>query len=484
MAEHEMWMQGESQAVEYKEHFDGKADRSRFMRTVVAFANGAGGKIVIGIEDDTGRVVGLPAEANLPQLMDAVVNAVMDQCAPMISLQVRLESYQGKNVLVTDVFPGNLTPYFVRRLGRTDGVFVRVGATTRPADDAVRRELEFRGTRRSLDAERSSRGGELTAERIDGLCDRLYREAAKNAASLAFSEPVLRPGLPQLKSWQLVTETDGRLWPTYGFELLEGTAEDMPGAVVRCGLFLGTSRVAIGDTKVFKGGLIEEFHQTMEWILSKLETRWVIEGGERYDVPELPPEAIRELVMNALCHRSYFAADEPVTVAFYRDRLEITSPGGLPASLSLAQVLKGHTVFRNAALANALLYCRLIERWGSGIPRAFAAMERWKLLPPEMEDMGTALRVVLRRPSADWDASRVLQPLKGEEPSALDKETTQEEAVLAAIRRKPKATLRELSDEIGINLTGRQIRYIEDKLKAAGRLERKGRGGGYWIVKD
>ena len=111
-------------------------------------------------------------------------------------------------------------------------------------------------------------------------------------------------------------------------------------------------------------------------------------------------------------------------------------------------------------------------------------MERWKLLPPEMEDMGTALRVVLRRPSADWDASRVLQPLKGEEPSALDKETTQEEAVLAAIRRKPKATLRELSDEIGINLTGRQIRYIEDKLKAAGRLERKGRGGGYWSVKD
>ena len=77
MAEHEMWMQGESQAVEYKEHFDGKADRSRFMRTVVAFANGAGGKIVIGIEDGTGRVVGLPAEANLPQLMDAVVNAVM-----------------------------------------------------------------------------------------------------------------------------------------------------------------------------------------------------------------------------------------------------------------------------------------------------------------------------------------------------------------------------------------------------------------------
>ena len=144
MAEHAMWMQGESQAVEYKEHFDGKADRSRFMRTVVAFANGAGGKIVIGIEDDTGRVVGLPAEANLPQLMDAVVNAVMDQCAPMISLQVRLESYQGKNVLVTDVFPGNMTPYFVRRLGRTDGVFVRVGATTRPADDAVRRELEFR----------------------------------------------------------------------------------------------------------------------------------------------------------------------------------------------------------------------------------------------------------------------------------------------------------------------------------------------------
>lgn len=483
MQEREEWMRGESQAVEYKEHFDGKSERSRFMRTVVAFANGAGGKIVIGMEDGTGRVVGLPDDTNLPQLMDAVVNAVMDQCSPMISLQVRLESYEGKTVLITDVFPGNLTPYFVRRLGRTDGVFVRVGATTRPADEALRRELEFRGARRSLDAERSTRGGELTKERMDRMCDRLYDEARANVERRQLTAPILRPGLPQLKSWQLVTETDGRLWPTYGFELLEGTADDMPGAVVRCGLFLGTSRVAIGDTKVFRGGLMDEFHQSMEWVLSKLETRWVIEGGERFDVPELPLEAVREILMNAICHRSYFAAQEPVTAAVYRDRLEITSPGGLPASLSLEQVLKGHTVFRNAALANALLFCRLIERWGSGIPRAFAAMARWGLPPPEIEDLGSALRVVLRRPTADWDASQVLAPLKTEAPLVEKCAVNEEEAVLAAIRRKPRATLRELSDEIGINLTGRQIRYIEDKLKAAGRLERKGRGGGYWIVK-
>ena len=90
-----------------------------------------------------------------------------------------------------------------------------------------------------------------------------------------------------------------------------------------------------------------------------------IVGIYRQDVYEIPPDAIRELIINAAVHRSYLDHGN-IQVAIYDDRLEITSPGKLPMGQTLERMKEGYSQIRNEALASAFSYMNLIEHWGSG----------------------------------------------------------------------------------------------------------------------
>ena len=84
----------------------------------------------------------------------------------------------------------------------------------------------------------------------------------------------------------------------------------------------------------------------------------------RHDRYELPPDGLRELVINAFAHRNYFDHDAPVFVAVYDTRVEITSPGGLPRGQTAEKAISGCSKIRNKAIAEALSYMRYVEGWG------------------------------------------------------------------------------------------------------------------------
>ena len=86
-------------------------------------------------------------------------------------------------------------------------------------------------------------------------------------------------------------------------------------------------------------------------------------GLVRREVYELPEWSVREIITNAVVHRS------SVQVALYDDRLEVSSPGGIVRGFSLDRAFSGQSHPRNEALAQAFLYMGLIEGWGSGLPR-------------------------------------------------------------------------------------------------------------------
>lgn len=90
-------LQGESKNVEYKEMVP--EDSQKYMKSVVAFANGDGGRIVFGIEDGTMQVVGIP-QNDLFRLMDAITNAVTDSCAPMIIPDLFVQEVKGKSLII------------------------------------------------------------------------------------------------------------------------------------------------------------------------------------------------------------------------------------------------------------------------------------------------------------------------------------------------------------------------------------------------
>ncbi len=103
---------------------------------------------------------------------------------------------------------------------------------------------------------------------------------------------------------------------------------------------------------------------------------------------------LREGVMNALMHRDYSIKGSNIKIAIFDSKIEITSPGGLPKSLTIEDIYSGRSEIRNRVISNLLLKSGYVEQWGSGIPRMIAMCKEAGLKLPEIEEKG--LFIVLR----------------------------------------------------------------------------------------
>ena len=134
---------GESKNVEFKENLPEKS--IKYMKSVVAFANGTGGKIIFGIADQTREVVGFDKE-DVFKKMDAIANAVSDSCEPAIIPDISLQTIDGKTVIVAEIPEGRQRPYYIKALGRDGVVYVRIAGSTRLANEYMVKELLFEGS--------------------------------------------------------------------------------------------------------------------------------------------------------------------------------------------------------------------------------------------------------------------------------------------------------------------------------------------------
>ena len=126
-------------------------------------------------------------------------------------------------------------------------------------------------------------------------------------------------------------------------------------------------------------------------------------GVYRQDIYEIPTDAIRELIINAMVHRSYLDHGT-IQVAVYDNRLEITSPGKLPMGQTLERMKEGYSKIRNEALAHAFSYMNLIEHWGSGIPRIIEKVKAAGLREPEFIGGEVDLRINIYRGQVNINA--------------------------------------------------------------------------------
>ena len=193
---------GESKNVEFKENLQEKS--IKYMKSVVAFANGTGGKIIFGIADKTREVIGFDKE-DVFKKMDAIANAVSDSCEPAIIPDITLQTIDGKTVIVVEVSEGRQRPYYIKALGRDGGVYVRVAGTTRLADEYMVKELLFEGSNRYYDQALCT-GLNITDEDIDDLCKAMKEQAVKNAHNEEQKAAIKDVGRQQLRSWGILIE--------------------------------------------------------------------------------------------------------------------------------------------------------------------------------------------------------------------------------------------------------------------------------------
>ena len=381
---------GESKNVEFKESLPEKS--IKYMKSVVAFANGTGGKIIFGIADKTREVVGF-AKEDVFETMDAIANAVSDSCEPAIIPDISLQTIDGKTVIVVEVSEGRQRPYYIKALGRDGGVYVRVAGTTRLADEYMIKELLFEGSNRYYDQALCA-GLNITDEDIDALCKAMKEQAVKNAHNEEQKASIKDVGRQQLRSWGVLIERDGKDYPSNAFAILTGNAG--LHVATQCGVFKGTTKAVFVDRREYTGLLWEQIDEAFQFVLRNIHLGATIVGIYRQDVYEIPPDAIRELIINAMVHRSYLDHGT-IQVAVYDNRLEITSPGKLPMGQTMERMKEGYSKIRNEALAHAFAYMNLIEHWGSGIPRIIDKVKAAGLREPEFIGGEVDLRINIYR---------------------------------------------------------------------------------------
>lgn len=174
--------------------------------------------------------------------------------------------------------------------------------------------------------------------------------------------------------------------------------EWLPGSYIQFVRYPGS---AIGDIirdhKEIDGCLSDQLRRLDEVIDANIEQRADLSAPTQQDHPNYPPIALRELARNAVIHRNYELTAAPVRVTWFDDRVEITSPGGPYGSVTRNSFgREGITDYRNPALGDAAKSLGFIQRFGSGIPRAKAALLRNGNPPLAFNVEATYVNVVIQ----------------------------------------------------------------------------------------
>lgn len=360
---------GESVNVEYK--IAVPCNSEKYVKTVVAYANGRGGRIVFGVDDKSLEVVGMDTD-HIFQTIDAITNVISDSCEPRIIPDVTLQTVEDKTVIVVEIAPGKMRPYYVKSKGMVNGTYVRSAGTTRPVADYMLKELILEGQNRYYDCE-ICEGLTVMPEDIERLCTEMKAMALRNTLTEGEKLNVKDVTQNVLLSWGVLAEKDGGIVPTNAYALLTGQARFQP--VIQCAVFKGKDRTYFVDRREFEGSIQDQMEAAFQYVLEKINRGMRIQGMYRQDVYELPVDSVREMIANSVAHRSYLEPGN-IQVALYDDRLEVTSPGMLLNGVSIRKMKEGYSKPRNRAIASAFAYMKIIEKWGSGIPRMLRECRR------------------------------------------------------------------------------------------------------------
>ena len=200
-----------------------------------------------------------------------------------------------------------------------------------------------------------------------------------------------------------------------------------------------------------------------QYVLEKINMGMMIKGMYRQDVYELPTDSIRELIANAVAYRSYLEPGN-IQVALFDDRLEITSPGMLLNNVTIAKMMEGYSKPRNPAIARVFAYMKIIEKWGTGIPRLFEACEEYGLPKPERIDFDGDFRVnMYRKRGTNAETNRETGTNIETNTEMLDTDTESVERILSLMREKPAITVKTIAQQLELSVGG--VRYHINKLK-------------------
>ncbi len=447
----------ECTAYDYKSMLEEKRPKS-WLKSVSAFANGQGGSLFFGI-DDNGGIIGLDDVQHVSQSISTRIRDLMD---PLPDVELIPHEVEGKKILQVKVSSGHYTPYYYIGDGQRMA-FIRVGDESLPATAEQMVRLVLKGSNKTYDSL-------LTDYKEEDNTFIILANTFKTRTNQEWNKKFLL-------SFGLITNT-GVL--TNAGALF---ADDCPlwQSRLYCTRWDGNDKSdAINDAE-FTGNILLLLREAMNFVKSNTKKGWEKLPDGRKNKPEYAERAVLEAMVNHFIHRDYTVMGGEVHLDIYDDRLTVTSPGGmyngsLIQDLDIAEVSSER---RNPILANVMAQLDYMEKRGSGLTRICnetKALDGYKdELKPVFKSTPTQFQTIIYATSG---ASNV-----GENVGEMSEReiTDRQQHILNLIKESPTITAKQMSERLSV--TQRTIERDIAILKKKNRLKRNGNDyDGEWII--
>ncbi len=355
----------ESQNIEYKQTW-----RQDCLKVISAFANGKGGKLFVGV-DDNGNVVELK---NMKQLLEDIPNTVRQKAGIVPSVELT-----GKGVIEITIPP---SPVPVSYNGK---FYIRSGSTVQ--------ELQGRDLADFLMGKTGNSWDEVIEEQADiNIYDKEAIEKFKKYAVDRIPSISKETDIKTiLKKLNLIKKNRFKRATTLLFG--KDPQKFYRQSVVKIGKFL--SDTEIQTTDIVKGNLFSQLENSLEILRTKyLVSNIKYEGIHRRDILEYPDEALREAIINALIHRDYSGTGQ-IQIRVYPDKLIIMNEGRLPTEVSVEKLKTSHlSIPRNTLLAEVFYFAGFIEAWGHGTIKIVRKCLEQGLPEPDFKEENGVITVI------------------------------------------------------------------------------------------
>ncbi len=454
-------MAKESQNIEYKESW-----RDEYLKWICGFANAQGGRIYIGVNDQK-EVIGVP---DAKKLMEDTPNKIVNHLGIMGDVNLLIEG--DKEYVEIVVSQSNMPISYKGKY------YYRSGSTMQELNGAALQQFILKKMGRSWDDITNDRA---TIEDIDRKAVEYFLRKGIEAQRIPESE--LNSSTEEVLTNLGLVDDKGFLKNAAILLFGKNPLKFFPSVRFKIGRF-GKDEADLMFQDVIEGNIIQMADRVMEALQAKYLVSPVrFEGMQRYETLEIPKEALREILYNAIAHKDYTGPD--IQMHVYNDQIEIWNEGTLPEGYDENVLYSKHSSKpRNRNIADTMFKAGFIDIWGRGYKKIRDGFEASGIPMPKVQNFCGGVKVMVER-------TKFIQMSGGIDNGgssggsggslAVVQLSDRQERICETIKSNPKVTVEQMA--VALSIAKRTLERELAALQKTGVLVREGNtSAGHWVI--
>lgn len=453
-----------AEATEYEFKREVNLDKpKKWLKSISAFANGIGGSIYFGVEEN-GECCGLSDTQTLANKISELVNSRIE---PQVLFTLEPFTERSCEILRLEVSASKNTPIYYKGDGVKEAYY-RLGNESVLAKAQILNELILKGQNQTFDSLETKH---LLSDFSFSLFESMYKQVTKQRLEKS----------KDLQSFGLLSEKEKL---TFAGALLADISPIYQSRVF-CTRWNGLDKTSgLGealDDEEFSGNILSLLNDSEKFVRLNSKTKWYKDGHGHVDLPDYPIDAVHEALVNALVHRDYSVIGSEIHIDMYDDRLEISSPGGMPSGklIQRLEIDKVASARRNPIICDVFSRLQLMERRGSGLRKIVNKFP--DDMRPQFYSDESVFIIILK--NLNYGAESENKVPVGTINGTINGTNDQYDSnrIISILRETPQLTFDALAERL--SLSRRTVSRLMQQLQCEGKIRRVGsRKSGHWAV--